>query len=101
MDPELQKFERENEPFSQYVNSYGVANMDEETRRQYRRWKIESYFHKLELNAIRAEGVAEGIAEEKINIAKNAVRSNISVSDISIITGLSVEEIEALRDQEY
>jgi predicted transposase/invertase (TIGR01784 family) len=44
-----------------------------------------------------AEGKAEGISEGKIEIARNALRKNWDVSDISDITGLTCEEIEALR----
>ena len=53
----------------------------------------------------KAEGIIEGeikgktagIIEERINIARKALENDISISDISEITGLTVEEVEALR----
>ena len=38
----------------------------------------------------------EGIKEEKINIAKNAITNGIDIETISKITGLSIEEINNL-----
>ena len=44
----------------------------------------------------RAEGLAEGRAEALISIAKNSKAIGISVEQISIATGLPIEEIEQL-----
>ena len=38
----------------------------------------------------------EGIKEEKMNIAKNAITNGIDIETISKITGLSIEEINNL-----
>jgi predicted transposase/invertase (TIGR01784 family) len=43
-----------------------------------------------------AEGKAEGLAEGKAEIAKKMLSKNHSISDISDLTGLSVEEISKL-----
>ena len=46
----------------------------------------------------RAEGEAEGEAKGKADTARNLLRMGITPSQISEATGLSLEEIEALRD---
>ena len=43
------------------------------------------------------EGKTEGRAEEKINIAKNMIKENYSISEIMKITDLSNECIENLK----
>ena len=40
------------------------------------------------------DGISKGVSKEKVNIAKNMLNKNISIEDISDITGLSIEEIE-------
>ena len=45
------------------------------------------------------DGISQGISEEKVNIAKNMLNKNISIEDISDITGLSIEEINKLPNQ--
>ncbi len=45
-----------------------------------------------------AEGRAEGEAKGKADTARNLLRMGITPSQISEATGLSLEEIEALRD---
>lgn len=44
----------------------------------------------------KAEGEARGKAEERVQIARNMVRSGIEISLIAQITGLKIEEIEFL-----
>jgi predicted transposase/invertase (TIGR01784 family) len=44
----------------------------------------------------RAEGRAEGKNEEKIEIARNLLKLNLTNEQISQSTGLSIKEIEAL-----
>ena len=50
----------------------------------------------------KVEGKAEGKAEEnirvKIEIAKNLLSQNIDINTISTATGLSIAEIEKLKD---
>ena len=43
------------------------------------------------------DGISQGISEEKVNIAKNMLNKNISIEDISDITGLSIEEIKNIK----
>ncbi len=44
------------------------------------------------------QGTKEGKKQEKINIAKNLLTMNFEVDKIVLITGLSVEEVEALKN---
>lgn len=45
------------------------------------------------------ESIEKGKKEEKIEIARNLIKLNtISVEDISKTTGLSIEEIEKLKN---
>ena len=46
----------------------------------------------------RAEGRAEGIAEAKVEVAKNMLQMSIDVDVIVKATGLSAEDVEALRN---
>ena len=45
----------------------------------------------------KAIGRAEGKKEQKIEIAKNMLKKQMSIQDIADITGLSPEEIESLK----
>ena len=45
----------------------------------------------------RATGLKEGIQEEKINIAREMLKENLSVDLISKVTGLATKEIEKLN----
>ena len=44
------------------------------------------------------DGISKGVSQEKVNIAKNMLNKNMSIEDISDITGLSVEEIENIKN---
>jgi predicted transposase/invertase (TIGR01784 family) len=45
----------------------------------------------------KAEGKTEGKAEEKLSIAKRLMRMSMSLNDISNVTGLSIDEINAIN----
>jgi predicted transposase/invertase (TIGR01784 family) len=49
------------------------------------------------LDTAKAEGKAEGKVEERFEIVRNGLRAGLPVEIISQITGLSAEEIEALK----
>ena len=63
--------------------------------------------YELRLKAIRDEmnirysgyidGMAEGKAEEKTEIARNLLKENVNIELISKVTGLSIDEIEKLK----
>ena len=43
-------------------------------------------------------GINDGISQEKVSIAKNMLKKNMSIEDISEITGLSIEEIKKISN---
>ena len=50
----------------------------------------------MDYNARYDGGVRDGKALGRMEVAENALRKNMSVSDIAEITGLSLAEVEAL-----
>lgn len=44
----------------------------------------------------RAEGRAEGSQEKALEIAKNLLEAGMSIEQVSQMTGLSVDEVEAI-----
>jgi len=44
-------------------------------------------------------GIEQGASEKEIEIAKNGLENNIPIETISVMTGLSIEEIEKLGDK--
>ena len=61
------------------------------------------YDQEAEHKAIREdsleEGWEKGREEERIDIVKNGLENNIPIETISIMTGVSIEEIETIRDK--
>jgi len=47
----------------------------------------------------KAEGVAEGIEKNKLEVAKTALKEGLDVGTIAKLTGLPKEDIEALRNR--
>lgn len=45
----------------------------------------------------KGDGIAEGEAKCKTEIAKNMLKENVNIELISKVTGLSLEEIEKLK----
>ena len=43
-------------------------------------------------------GINDGISQEKVSIAKNMLKKNMPIEDISEITGLSIEEIKKISN---
>jgi predicted transposase/invertase (TIGR01784 family) len=68
-------------------------NMDEQERRIYEKYIINTVRDRDALNTAKAEGLKEG----KIEVAINALKSGLPVSMISSLTGLTEQEIEKLR----
>ena len=114
MDPVLQTFESTDSSFSQFVNNYGVANMDPETRWAYRRGQLAAMFHYMELQEEREEARAEGEAEGEARgrtegeaegeargiraTAKNLLKLGIPTDQIITATGLTRVEIDSLSE---
>ena len=60
----------------------------------YENYMIEENYRN---NLAREEGREEGVNERNIEIAKNMLAKRISISDISEITGLSIDDINKLN----
>ena len=43
-------------------------------------------------------GKSAGVSNEKINIAKNMLKKNMSIEDISDVTGLTIDEINKIKE---
>ena len=98
MDPVLQAFESTDSSFSQFVNNYGVANMNPETRWEYRRGLLAVMFHNMELQEEREKARAEGEARGIRATAKNLLKLGIPTDQIIAATGLTREEIDSLSE---
>ena len=57
----------------------------------------EEKLRRSEIHEAKDEGISEGIAEEKDNIAINLLKMNMSIKDIEKATGLSEKEINRLK----
>ena len=56
------------------------------------------FVQKKLMNSIKDEGYEAGKKDEKIDVAKKSLEQKIDVNSISIITGLSIEEISKLKN---
>ena len=93
-------FKDKQEIFSRLEKVASQANLSDEERARYEaEWKIyNDYFNTIESAKKRAneEGREEGRAEEQLKLAKGFKDAGTDISVISKVTGLSIEEIEAL-----
>ena len=89
--------------FNEWINKY--VN-DEETKELLAKWsdyiaENKGYEEGIEEGRIegRAEGIEEGSKQKAYEIAKKMLKKGNSIEDIYDITGLSIEEIEKLREE--
>ena len=75
-----------------YITNVTIVNDDPE----FQKYMSEEEDKKKIQNSLLSEAKEEGISQEKVNIAKNMLNKNMSIEDISDITGLSIEEINKL-----
>jgi predicted transposase/invertase (TIGR01784 family) len=73
-----------------------LAN-DKEVLRLYHLREMAQIDYNSGMKKAKDEGRAEGKAEEKIEVARNALKMNMSVDDISKLTGLSRQQIEDIK----
>ena len=77
-------------------NAYRKVTEDElEYERRESRFRYQLQ-RNTELSVARSEGLAEGAAQKQREIAKVMKEKSISNTEISEITGLSVEEVDKL-----
>ena len=103
---DLDKKELENMPkdkiVDKYITNVTIVNDDPE----FQKYMSEEEDKKKIQNSLLSEarengindGISKGVSKEKVNIAKNMLNKNMSIEDILDITGLSVEEINKLRN---
>ena len=78
-----------------YITNVTIVNDDPE----FQKYMSEEEDKKKIQNSLLSEAKEEGISQEKVSIAKNMLNKNMSIEDISDITGLSIEEINKLANQ--
>ena len=104
---DLDKKELENMPkddiVDKYITNVTIVNDDPE----FQKYMSEEEDKKKIQNSLLSEarengindGISKGVSQEKVSIAKNMLNKNMSIEDISDITGLSVEEINKLKNE--
>ena len=75
-----------------YITNVTIVNDNPE----FQKYMSEEEDKKKIQNSLLSEAKEEGISQEKVSIAKNMLNKNMSIEDISDITGLSIEEINKL-----
>ena len=103
---DLDKKELENMPkdkiVDKYITNVTIVNDDPEFQKymseEENKKKIQnSLLSEARENGIN-DGISKGVSQEKVSIAKNLLSMNKPIEDISKATGLSVEEINKLRN---
>ncbi|HJD56284.1 MAG TPA: hypothetical protein LFW21_06720, partial [Rickettsia endosymbiont of Pyrocoelia pectoralis] len=82
----IEQFNWNEAEYDNYIKAMLAAQSEEATN-------ISKY------NKGKEDGIEEGKIESKIEIAKNLLLANIDINIISISTGLSVKEIEQLKNK--
>ena len=103
---DLDKKELKNMPkdkiVDKYITNVTIVNDDPE----FQKYMSEEEDKKKIQNSLLSEarengindGISKGVSQEKVSIAKNLLSMNMPIEDISKATGLSVEEINKLRN---
>ena len=73
-------------------------SMDGFTLHSWQKDKMDALVKYNELEEATNKGKAEGIKENQTQIAKNMLNMKMSIEDISKATGLTIEDIEKLKD---
>ena len=102
---DLDKKELENMPKDDIVDKYITNVTIVNDNPEFQKYMSEEEDKKKIQNSLLSEaketgytsGINDGISKEKVSIAKNMLNKNISIEDISDITGLSVEAIENIK----
>ena len=74
-----------------------IMKLPKEKQIAYERYVEDLMYQNSLINSNYGAGKIEGIKEAKLNIAKKSLSQGIDLNTISLITGLSVEEIENLK----
>ena len=103
---DLDKKELENMPKDKIVDKYITNVTIVNDNPEFQKYMSEEEDKKKIQNSLLFEaketgyisGINDGISKEKVSIAKNMLNKNMSIEDISDITGLSVEAIENIKN---
>ena len=104
---DLDKKELENMPKDKIVDKYITNVTIVNDNPEFQKYMSEEEDKKKIQNSLLSEarengindGISKGVSKEKVNIAKNLLSMNMSLEDISKATGLSVEEINKLKNE--
>ena len=103
---DLDKKELENMPKDDIVDMYITNVTIVNDNPEFQKYMSEEEDKKKIQNSLLSEarenindGISKGVSKEKVNIAKNLLSMNMSLEDISKATGLSVEEINKLKNE--
>ena len=104
---DLDKKELENMPKDDIVDKYITNVTIVNDNPEFQKYMSEEEDKKKIQNSLLSEarengindGISKGVSQEKVNIAKNLLSMNMSLEDISKATGLSVEEINKLKNE--
>ena len=90
----------EDEIKKDFVDTMDELCSDEEIERYYGSdedlEKLRISGEKIKINEAKEEGFGEGQKEKSIEIARNLLKQGLSIQDISLATGLSIDEINNL-----
>ena len=104
---DLDKKELKNMPKDKIVDKYITNVTIVNDNPEFQKYMSEEEDKKKIQNSLLSEarengindGISKGVSQEKVSIAKNMLNKNMSIEDISDITGLSVEEINKLKNE--
>ena len=98
---DLDKKELENMPkdkiVDKYITNVTIVNDNPEFQKYMSEEEDKKKIQNSLLSEARENGINDGISKEKVSIAKNMLNKNISIEDISDITGLSIEKIKNIK----
>ena len=97
-DKRLEKLDMDSEHKTKLSDHVKEFSNDENEYQFYLSKTKTELDHEWSLEAAKNEGIQEGIDSEKVEIAKNLINSNVDINVISSSTGLSIEEIENLKE---
>ena len=97
-EEDLEKIKNMGVPtMDQAINAYYTITASPEFREIERLREKARHDEAQALYHAKQEGIQQGVAEEKLEIARNLLKINLPLEQISKATGLTIAEIERLR----
>ena len=88
---------KENKEIKKALEILDEMSMDEKEWEEYQSRFMAELDYNSGIATARADGIKEGIKENKIEIAKKLIKMNMELKQIKEITGLSIEELENIK----